>query len=80
MSARSRNTKIPSRPIGDDRAWADAILCRAIEHLTEISDWQADFTMSMADRIDKFGAAMFVSVKQMDALRQLDKDLEKKKL
>ena len=80
MSARSHKNRVVSRPIGDDREWADGILCRAYDNLTEISEWQADFAASMADRIDKYGEAMFVSVRQMDALRQLDKNLTEKGL
>ena len=65
-----------NRPIGDEHDWLDALLARARENASEISDSSIRFVDDMTVRLGQFGVATRVSDRQRKWLDDIERQLD----
>ena len=54
----------------------DALLSRAVQNDDKLSQWESDFVGDLAKRLELYGQALRVSVKQQDILDRIKKKLD----
>ena len=64
-------------PIGPHHfKWADDVCKRAIEDPSGISDRALEFVEDIADKLDRYGAEVWLSEAQINWLEDIDRKLE----
>jgi len=64
-----------SRPIGDEAEWARGVVARAWQSDIGSSDNEVRFLMDMERGLNRYGARMFVSERQISWLKRIEKRL-----
>jgi len=70
----------PSIQMNDDVAWATKVLEAAAQAETDeqLDEFETDFSQSMRAKLTRFDRATYVSQKQFDALKRLEKSLSRR--
>ncbi len=65
-------------PIGEEFEWLDKLVSRAFEDFTPLTNFQVDFIMRLAPRLDRFKERTLISPKERavidDVAKRLDED------
>ncbi len=64
-----------SQPVGEDAEWARGVIARAWQADIGSSDNEVRFLMDMDRSLDRYGARTFVSGRQLDWLRKIERRL-----
>ena len=70
-------TRRAPAPIGEDREWLATSLCRAQANAYHLYDSEIRFVDGLKAKLGRFGEGTYVSAKQRDWLKRIDKRLDR---
>ena len=70
-------TRAAPQPIGEERDWLKRALRRAQDNAHFLYDSELAFVDQLKAKLDRFHAGTYVSAKQRDWLRRIDKRLDR---